>query len=295
MMPTKPIMISFLLIFLLSFSTLKAYESPKTITVTTFNIRFFGLYPDSDNRDLVLQEFLNQSIPKSDIISFEEIVDVPRLKKLLPVGWDCLSYDHSDVKHLHVMLCHSPAYRFSKEPTDDNYLIDEVAGPKGNLRPAVTAIVTNLKGNALFRMVGVHLKALPEYSKARVAQTEIIANYLGKLKNSNLPVVIAGDFNTFSAPQNQETENDTDLILKTLNAQQLDMKIIANPFFTFRNSYGQGLFDHFYLSDGLSASRPLKIFDICNAATTTGTGTLDLAYYNKNISDHCPVSAEISL
>ena len=115
-----------------------------------------------------------------------------------------------------------------------------------------------------------------------------------KLKSSKLPVVVAGDFNTFKAPENNETVNDKELILNSLNSAHLDMHLVPNDLFTFRTSYGQAQFDHFFVSDAFKVN-PLKIFEICNSAITNDAGNLDLALYNKNISDHCPVSAEISL
>lgn len=291
-----PLRISFVLILLLSFSNLSAnVPGTKTLTLTTFNIRFYGLHGQGEKRDPFLQNFLKESIPASDIIVFEEIVDVPRVKSILPEGWDCLSYDTPFEGHQHVVLCHSPDYRFMREPTDNNDLIDEVAGEKGRLRPALTTIVTDLAGNKLVRVVAVHLKASPAYSKLRIAQSAMIANYLEKLQNSKLPVIIAGDFNTYSAPANNETVDDVELITNTLNNANLGIHRIANDLFTFRNSYGQGKFDQFYVSDSIKAVRPLQIFEICNAELSGDEGALDLALYNQNISDHCPVSAEISL
>jgi endonuclease/exonuclease/phosphatase family metal-dependent hydrolase len=293
-----------LLIFLvLSFSELQAATGKNlSLTISTFNIAFYGTggrpngTPADEVRDPFLKTFIKDSIPASDIMVFEEIVDVPRFVKLLPENTTCLSYDLQKMTHQHVVLCHNNKYKFEKEASDDNFLIDEVAGVKKTLRPAVTAIVTDMNGNKLFRMVAVHLKATPEFSKLRVAQAEMIANYLGKLKNSNLPVMVVGDFNTFSAPLNQETVSDTQLILNALNITELGIKRIPNELYTFREiTYGLGQFDQFYLSDAFKVTKPLKIFDLCNTSVLPGEGTLNLEYYNKNISDHCPVTAEISL
>ena len=109
-----------------------------------------------------------------------------------------------------------------------------------------------------------------------------------------MPAVIAGDFNTYRSPMNQETIDDTILISSIFENAKLNIHHVSNDLFTFRTSYGQSQFDQFYVSDSLSVS-PLQVFNICNKETTTGEGLGDLAYYNNNISDHCPVSAEISL
>jgi len=281
----------FVMIFVLSLSSSWANEK---FTITTFNIRFYGLHAD-EGREPYLQKFLKESVPTSDIIVFEEIVEVPKVKNLVPTDWDCISYDNAAPGHQHVVVCHSSRLQFMKEPTDNNYLIDEVAGPTNSLRPAVTAIVADKSGKQLFRFVGVHLKAVPDYSKLRVEQSEMIANYLSKVQNPHLPIVIAGDFNTYKAPQNRENEDDIKLILNAFNSTALEMKHISNELFTFRNSYGQGQFDQFYISNNMKATKPLKIYDVCNTTNTNGEGTMNLDYYYKNISDHCPVTAEISL
>ena len=283
----------FILIVAFNFSALLADETK--FTITTFNIRFFGLHPD-ETRDPFIQSFLKDSVPSSDIIVFEEIVDVPRIKNILPSDWDCLSYENASPSHQHVVICHSARFKFSREASDNNDVIDEVAGPEGKYRPAVTAIVSDKLGQKLFRIVGVHLKAEPSFSQLRIEQAKIIVDYLEKLKGSNLPVIITGDFNTYNSPSNKNTANDTELILNAFNSSDLGIKRIPNDLFTFRNTYGQrGQFDQFYLSDSFKTTSPLHIFDICNAETTTGSGTTDLEYYYKNISDHCPVSAEIVL
>ncbi len=303
----SPMRISFLLILLASFNQLSASTEAQTkITVTAFNIRFYGLHgstpaepneytpsvPKEETRDPYLKQFLKDSIPASDFFVFEEIVDVPRLKTLLPAGWGCISYDNPSPSHQHVVLCHSSKYAFEKEPTDDNFLIDEVAGVKKTLRPAVTAIVTDLHGKQLFRLVGVHLKASPTYSKLRVEQAGMISDYLTKVKNTKLPVVITGDFNTYPASSNRETQDDTTLILDAFNEGNLNMKRIPNDLLTFRSSYGYSAqFDHFYMSNSLTSTKPLKVFDVCNADITPE----QVAEYNKSVSDHCPVTAEFAL
>lgn len=303
----SPTRISFLLILLASFNQLSASTEAQTkITITAFNIRFYGLHgtppedmndyappvPKEETRDPYLKKFFKDSIPASDFFVLEEIIDVPRLKTLLPAGWDCVSYNNTSPSHQHVVLCHSPKYAFEKEPTDDNYLIDEVAGVKRTLRPAVTAIVTDLHGKQLFRLVGVHLKASPSYSKLRVEQSGIISDYLEKLKNSKLPVVITGDFNTYPVASNRETEDDTKLILDAFNKNHLDIKRIPNDLLTFRSTYGYSAqFDHFYMSNSLTPTKPIKVFEVCNTEITPE----QLAEYNKNVSDHCPVTAEFSL
>jgi hypothetical protein len=183
-MDMKPLRTSlFVLLLLSSFSTVAVSndvaEIKRKVTITTFNIAFYGTggklngTPEDEKRDPYLKSFIKNSIPISDIFVFEEIVDVPRVKTLLPADWNCLSYESRYASHQHVVLCHSDKYTFIREATDDNDVIDEVAGERGTLRPALTAIVADQEGNQLFRIVGVHLKATPTYAATRISQAGI--------------------------------------------------------------------------------------------------------------------------
>lgn len=285
-----------------------AKTSQRKITLTSFNIRFYGLSKEAienrptlavhapfiknENRDLYLKDFLANKIPSSDLYIFQEIVDVPRLQNILPTGFKCLSYDHPSSSHQHVVLCHSPYFHLMKEPTDDNFLIDEVAGPNKNLRPALTAIVTDIKGNALFRLVGVHLKAMPDQTAKRTEQSKIISNYLSQLKNTNLPIIITGDFNTYPASITSNTMDDTSIILNSLNENELNMGLAPNSQLTFKDTQGyMGQFDHFYHSSTIKISAPLSVYQACRVESTPEETTL----YNNTISDHCPVTARLEL
>jgi hypothetical protein len=75
----------------------------------------------------------------------------------------------------------------------------------------------------------------------------------------------------------------------------MDFKIIPNDLYTFRDvKYGQSQFDQFYLSSGIKSLKPLHIYDVCNEEDSAiAQKPMDLPTYNKNISDHCPVTAEL--
>lgn len=293
MMPLRTLRTSFVLFFVFGFIPLIGQLQAATVSITTFNIRMYGYRNDSEVRDPELRKFISNHIPASDIMVFEEIMDAPRFRKLMPESWTCLSYDHL-TPHQFVFLCHSPRFSFKREPTDNNDVIDDVSGVKGTLRPAVTAIVADQKGNPLFRMVAVHLKALPEYSHVRLDQTETIARWLNGVKDPSLPVVVTGDFNTYTTEKNGMQENDTVLMQKIYDQASIRIKHVPLQLNTYRTSYGPSQFDHFFVSPSLKLTKPLKVFDICNTESPDQTGVMNLDYYNKMISDHCPVTAEIS-
>lgn len=293
MMPFRTLWTSFVLFLFFGFISLLGELHAATVSITTFNIRMYGYRNDSEIRDPELKKFIAEHIPASDIMVFEEIMDVPRFRKLMPESWSCLSYDHL-TPHQFVFLCHSSRFSFKREPTDNNDVIDDVGGIKGTLRPAVTAIVADQKGNALFRMVAVHLKALPDYSRVRLEQTETIARWLTSVKDPSIPVIMTGDFNTYTTEKNGLPENDTVLMQKIYDDSGLGIKRVPLELNTYRTSYGPSQFDHFFVSSSLKLTKPLKVFEICNSDSPEQTGVMNLDYYNKMISDHCPVTAEIA-
>lgn len=298
MMPLRTLGMSVVLFFTLASFGLLAGESSSAssnskVTITTFNIRMYGYRNDSEVRDPELKKFIFTQIPASDIMVFEEIMDPVRFKKIMPENWSCLSYDHP-TPHQFVLLCHSPRFSFKREPSDDNDVIDDVGGIKGTLRPAVTAIVSDQTGRDLFRMVAVHLKALPDYSRVRVDQATVISRWLSQVSNPNLPVIITGDFNTYKSQMNGQSEDDTALIQRKFDEAGLKIKHVPNDLFTFRTNYGQSQFDQFFVSPSLTVTKPLEVFEVCNTQSPAQSGVLNLEYYNNLISDHCPVSAEIA-
>ncbi len=265
------------------------------LTFTTFNVEWYGLGGTKngsladEHRNAALKSFISNQLSKSDVISFQEVVDVDGVSKnLLPNGWKCLSYDHADSKHQHVVLCHRPGLQFSREPSDDNDIIDDVARDERS-RPALHLIVSDDKGKAITRVIGVHLKAFPNYAVTRYSQAKKIGLYLQSVADTSLPVVVLGDFNTYPAQTNGKDQDDSLNIQTVFNKYQPGMKEVTG---SFANSYRTpklgSHFDRIYRSANTSAVSQATAYSICNSSDRTA-----IASYNETISDHCPVSATI--
>lgn len=277
-------------------------QAPRTLTVTTMNIRYFGLggslsgEPKDEKRDGYIRSFLTGgSVPRSDIYAFQEIVDVERLQRVLPQNYSCKTYDNNSAKHQHVVLCAAPNLRLDSEPTDNNDIIDEVAINPEKSRPALHFRIKDAQGNLLGRVVAVHLKAYPEESETRQRQSEAMGRYLSKLKSSGLPTIILGDFNTYPAPSNKQTQNDDVLIDSIFKDFELGLKQVVVPAEnTFRSPRSRGHFDRIWMSSELQLEKAPSVFPVCNTPDgQSGQGFLDPDYYYKNVSDHCPVTVSI--
>jgi len=284
------------------------------LTFTSFNLKWFGLGGsmsnslDDEHRDQSLREFISTKIPPTDVFSFQEVVDVPRLKdRIVPNGFECVSYDREDAKHQHVVLCVAPHLTIDSEPTDDNDIIDEVAdavsGPN-KARPAVHIRIKNSEGKILSRVVGVHLKAYPQESLIRQKQATVIAKYLKKLQSSKFPIVVLGDFNTYSAADTGEKFDDTDLLGRIFNGQGLKLaRAPVQDKFTFRSPRSRGLFDHIWASNSWTVASTPQIYKICNEAAVNPFQRLqpfefnfdDADEYYSNVSDHCPLTVKYQI
>lgn len=265
------------------------------LKVSSFNIRFYGnsLSEDSDKvkdgRDSYIKDFLTkENILTSDVIVFEEIVDKEALVgNVLGNEFNCTSYDVRNAGHQHVMVCHKPEYKFEKAADDDNFILEDVTLGK-NLRPAVHGLLKNQKGQTLAHLVGVHLKAMPNESSTRERQMQVIAGYLNK-QDKNTPIIMTGDFNSF--------EDDADNFTKILNLKGNDMAEVENPSpYTFQDGKYRNKLDRIWASDEVKVISKIEVKGPCNNRSPgEGSGYGNVAYYNKNISDHCPITAVVEV
>lgn len=271
----------------------------QSITVTTFNIRFYGLggsmkgTPQDETRDADLKKFIANYIPETDLFVFQEIVDVNRLvQKVLPKNFECISYDNNNPRHQFVVLCHKTTnLKFKEDPNDPDSIIEEVSNQAGSnrSRPAVHTLVTDLKGNILLRFIGVHLKAFPTESATRIKQVKAIADFL-KASKIKAPVVIGGDFNTYDQDHLQFNQ--------VFKSRGLALKEAANPSdYTYRNEDYQSKFDRFWISSKeLKQADKAVVHSACNAEVLKSESNFrDPAFYLEAISDHCPVTVKLSL
>ena len=273
------------------------------IKITSFNIRYFGLggtmsgTPADEGRDASLREFMSRNVFPTDVIAFEEIVDVPRLQRLLPAGWSCITYSHTNPKHQFVVLCAANRFSFQRSAHDTNYAIESVAINDTKSRPALRAdLVERATGRKVLRLIAVHLKAYPAESDTREMQSKKIAADIASA-NEYLPTVIVGDFNTYTAAQTGESRDDIERIEDGLAEAKVGKSIRHVPhreLYTYRSGNGRSQLDQYYLTEDLRPSGAPAVFSICNS-NQAGGGFADPEYYYDMVSDHCPVALTVQL
>ena len=279
----------------------KTPTRPRAFKVTTFNIQWYGLggdmkgSTDAEHRDTFIREFLDQHFPDTDVFAFQEIVDVERLSNLLPDTWTCLTYDSTNPRHQHVVLCHREGLLFLREPGDNNDIIDEVASDPNRSRPALRLLVAKEKGPAFARIITVHLKAFPDQSQTRLKQVEVLAKSMKGAK-VELPTVILGDFNAYRSGETKNTEDDKVLMDQIFKKKGVDLVHVPNPAKnTYRKGYNKEQLDHIWISSGVQILDPLRVWSACNSNPVGKSGFQNIDYYNEHISDHCPVTVGLGL
>lgn len=277
-----------------------AQAQVKSLKFTTLNIEWYGLggdingNPSKEHRDQYLKDFFKKEVTTSDVVAFEEIVDVARLERLLPDDWTCVSYDSSNPKHQHVVLCTSGAYDFANVEYDDNATIETVSDDNFvRARPAVRVNLIDSKSKKILAtVVGVHLKSQDVSSDIRKHQMEMIAADLYQLPKDR-PFVIMGDMNTYDLENSDFlTVADKYTLEKALQAKIGSAKLVDHTEkYTFKNHKHESQFDHFLINNFTPVGAP-HVFEVCNNPNS-GSKYLDLNFYNRNISDHCPTTVEL--
>lgn len=282
------------------FTTESAHAGKNTLQLGTFNIRWFGSEEHDKTYQLpttklerisAVKDFLAKEMLPLDVAAFQEIVDLAALKSVLPKGWKCASYKHPFALHQHVAVCASANYKLAKVPYDNDGLINELAYYNADrARPAIRVDVVNKDNQRLLRVVGVHLKSAPHFALLRLKQVGMIGR---DLKNDpNIPMVVMGDFNTFSAKQTGLKQDDVDLINNQLNQSGAGFRRIGHLNYTFRSGNVRGQFDHFYVNRLVTATSVPQAFSVCTNIRD-GAGYKNAKHYLRYVSDHCPVRMKV--
>lgn len=273
------------LALVLSLSTAAAAE----LRFSTFNIRWYGLggsgegVPGREPRDSYLKRFVERALGESDVIAFQEIVDVARLKReVLGKEFKCVSYAHPRPTHQHVVLCYRRELTLSLASGEGDYLLEDVA--HGKYRPAVLGLLRGATGRPLAHVVALHLKAGPDHSELRLRQAELVARAVARLSREGVPVIVLGDLNTHKAgPVDDEPRFDR--LFATVGLE----RVPNAERYTYRSRRFRGRFDHIYVSQGLAPTGRLVVDGPCNRSDEEA-----VYRYNRAISDHCPISVTLS-
>lgn len=282
-------------------------SSALELEVATFNVKWFGVRVDDPRggkpspidpakikqRAQIMRDFMNTILAPKDVVAFQEVVDVAMLKQTLPAGWNCISYQHRNPHHQKVAICASPKFKFMPVPYDRDPTIEEIAIDPEWGRPGVRADLADASGKRLLRIVALHLKSAPEFTKDRVYQMQVAAKDLGR--DRPVPTLVLGDMNTFWPKDTNQRYPDVNYLENELRKFDQSFRHIPHTEeFTFRSHKFYSQFDHIFINGQVKLVSGPSVFRVCNQKRD-GTGYYKFDFYYENVSDHCPVKARIAL
>ncbi len=221
-------------------------------------------------------------------------MDQNLLKVVLPSNWNCAGYQQLNPFHQHVVVCAAPQFKIMTVPYDNNTTIETVLGSdKDWSRPAVRVDIANLRGQRLLRVVGLHLKAGPDFSLERFRQMQMVA---ADLKSQpGVPTVVLGDMNTFQVNETRQRQADAIRLQAALQQGDSSFRLLAHKeAFTYRSPRHRSQFDQIYYNSQVQPLAPLDVFDVCNQ-TQDGKGYFNFNFYYENVSDHCPIKTIVRI
>lgn len=276
---------------LASYSQISQQGRKLSVSFTELNIKWFGAKEaviDNDasqtrslpeTRTKTIKKFLSDNKLMSDVMIFEEIIDIDLLQTgVLGKTYQCHSYDNNDARHQHVVLCHKNNYVFSIADDDDNYAIESI-NVNGKLRPAVHGILKTKSDREVAHVIGVHLKANPDMTEVRLDQVNKLVDYI-KQDDRELPAIVMGDYNTY----NQDPA-EIEKIFKKAKMTELSL---PKPYTWASSSetYKPEKLDRVWMNQNIISK--VKSVDVIGPCSS-GDKKL-IAEYNEKVSDHCPVN-----
>lgn len=267
----------------LLFSTPRA----SAFTITSLNLEWFGrngnplAQTNQESRVASMRQHLQSAGLMTDVLAFEEVVDLDLLKnELVGRNYRCISYQRSDANHQHVVLCAKVPYQLVRADDESNYELEGV-DTNGHLRPAVHAILKSSDGERLAHVIGVHLKAMPEQGALRRTQVRRIADYVRE--NARDPVIVLGDFNTYG--------NDAGEMQAVFDGADMNELEFDEPYTWAdgESGFSPAKFDRAWISSSLNSrivSR--EVVGPCSSGDRT-----QIRNYNRNVSDHCALRVEV--
>jgi endonuclease/exonuclease/phosphatase family metal-dependent hydrolase len=289
-----------LLTLLFTTISLSSLAKGSKFNIATFNIKWFGLGGEisgtakDEFRQPWIKEYLRANHTQTKAIVFQEIVNVNLLKEMMSeFDMSCESYESSKKNHQHVAICLDNDYELLKEKGESDYVLEEVDTSNGMLRPAVYGIVSHRKTRKkLFHLIAVHLKANTLSTDTRLNQVEVIKNKVKEI-GGRIPFVIIGDFNSYTAQATGRDKGDVELISDILS--QSNLSHVEHTFeYTFRTNKTRLLLDHAWVSNDLEYEN-VEVGKSCNYFSRYATRFDSSPFFNRFVSDHCPLSFNLKL
>lgn len=264
-------------IWLLLFTVFLLQSELSALTVTSLNIRWYGMggdlggQPEDETRDESLRDFLFNHLPHSDVFVFQEITNLEMLQEAL-FELNCQSYTPQIKPHQHVVICTQP---YISQEAKANY---DIQLERPRLRPA---LVSNLDLGV--QVIGLHLKAGPRSWRTRQNQIEALTKTTRFLEKS----IVIGDYNSYRKDVTGANEDDAQIFQQILGKKSFKDQTPNSPTYV---SSANRIFDRVW-TKGLKVQEA-KVYGPCKQDSVQFPYSESDRYVQK-ISDHCAVQIKL--
>ena len=265
-------------------------------SVTTYNIRNFDKDPMSGRTDLAEFARIIQA-NKSDVIAFQEVVDVKALKKMindqLPNYSSQVTSCGGTAKQKIALAYNQEKFEFVKRTEDRSFSGGQGSNGCGSLRPVLVVDLRLKETNEIYTFGVVHLKAggsRKDFEK-RWKQYGGLKHLSDRYTNKNL--ILLGDFNSTGY-----SLKDDDYVSFENFITQASMRTVSENLGC--TSYWRGtlggeewqssILDHIVIQEkNLSAVTDIRVGTHCERMNCRPGTREELGLSFKSVSDHCPI------
>ncbi|HXH76846.1 MAG TPA: endonuclease/exonuclease/phosphatase family protein [Bacteriovoracaceae bacterium] len=269
-------------------------ESWAKWSVSTYNIRNFDKEPGGSANHTELANIIKSV--KSDVMAFEEVVNVPAFKKLIKTtlpGYAVRISTCGGFGKQNLAVAYNPSvFTFVSEAEDLSFSGSE-GNSCGSLRPVFFVTLTHTESDEDFIFGVVHLKAGGESDAMakRWAQYTKLAAVAALNHEYNL--ILLGDFNTTGYNLQDQDFDKFETFMKKAGLQTMSKDIGCSSYWHGGQGdleYQASLLDHIVLQSDLVASvQAIKLGGHCAEQECQPATPEELGRGFEKVSDHCPV------
>lgn len=263
-------------------------------SVSTFNIRNFDRDPSSGNTDLQELSKILQDV-KSDVMAFEEVVNVNAFTDLVSKNFPSYQYKISDCggfgKQRLAIIFNPNTFDYVKHSEDLTFSGN--TGACGSLRPVFVVTLKHKKENQIYNFAAVHLKAgADDRSYTQRWQQYLKLEELAE-KFSEKHLILLGDFNTTGYILGNQDFKKFENLLRSTDMRTMTEELGCTNYWKagiVARELQPSILDHIVLQSKIVDSvRSVRVGTHCERVSCRPATTQELGKSYTSVSDHCPV------
>jgi endonuclease/exonuclease/phosphatase family metal-dependent hydrolase len=265
-------------------------------SLSTYNIRNFDRDFEAGPTNISELRKIILSI-KSDVMAFEEVVNMPAFEKVIADSLPGFGVAKSDCggrgeQHL-ALVFNKRNFDFVSQEEDLSFSGSDSGC--GSLRPVLLVTLKEKSSRKNFVFGLVHLKAGGDSRAFRVRweQYKKLAKLSEKLKNSQF--IMLGDFNTTGYNIRNEDFHKFEDFLSAADLRTVAENISCTNYWPGdeRPEYEPSILDHIVMgADLFKTVEKIRVGSHCQALNCQRVLPKDLGISYASVSDHCPVQVD---